>query len=394
MKSKLNYKESIEKILSARDATATAMKNVSRIARRFLEHGVYSKKIQDFRKSIFDEFDKEQSNLPTLMKGFHDFILSDFTNPIGFLSVCDFLEKKFIPDVEEAYKSYTTAFSDIYATLNVSLTNLKNAHQKLEDIERQHHEFIEEIEDLYATRTSKKNEDTFNSKIYDYRPLRENIDECYDNLNLNLSEFYKACDTFLLNYEKVENDRSIRFNMILNSLNAVVAKADELRQDSCSSFVNLNDSAMRSDISNTFTWDTMEWTTRLPALTPDLDLKFNIYDYLDNDQILRAQSAYQYAIAKKEIKFNQGVIATPGERITTVRYSGKLFKVTDNQDPIPINEDDVELKPEFARYLAVVTGKGSLHNRKVVVVCSGPTCECMDSCGMVKFIPEAYLERL
>ncbi|EAY00049.1 hypothetical protein TVAG_345970 [Trichomonas vaginalis G3] len=229
--------------------------------------------------------------------------------------------------------------------------------------------------------------EVLNHVVYEYRPFANKINDSIEAYNDELNELYKEFDNFSYKFEKLDKKRAIHYNYLLQDLETYIKNIQRSAEDVVSErFVTMNQIDARNDISTSFTFDSIDDSTKIPEIMPEITVDFDIRDYLESDQILITMQSQEYAITKVEIKYGGKILASPNERITVFKYNKKVYLVHDSNNllKIPLKPSDLIFKPEYVRYIAKVQGFENFDERQVIVVNSGDVCECLDEFGNIK----------
>lgn len=274
--------EAIQKIISAKDAIINEIKALIVLANEFLEfRNIYTKNYFARRDHVIKKLSFENLSTPTLAEGLKSFILSDFAKPTSWEHICDYIENKFIPEMESIYKSYQESIAEAQTKLNTTIEVYKNAKHEYTELLKDNICYINELEQLNANQTSKKNEDLFVNKAFNYRPFVEKMDGYLDIYNVEVDGLYKAVDIFISEFEYIDKKRAMRYNVLLTELADKLTKSthtqDELLSDL---FMEYNAIDIKSDLQTLPAWNAPEEVSSLPEEMPEENLSFDINNFL------------------------------------------------------------------------------------------------------------------
>ena len=394
----LTYKESLSKIIEAEKVHLEAIDVTKATTIKFLaskENFVNNneKNTKDFLSKIM----QQQEELGGTIKSIEFFASNSILSPLGLDQVCTFLSQIFLPRLDQIRNRYEEGFQEALKFIQKNIDVLSESETKYNEAKETQDKLCKDIEELNKNHASKKLDDKFNSDCFEFKNVQEKTLNALKDLNDADFNFHCSFDRFLSGFELIDRERAEHlqnlFLSLSDTLQEVLGKKNEIAQQILDATNHLDP---RDDVEKSFSLEELTSESKVPQQPEDVNLSFNISEYLDNQKLFEDKMKQTYAIAKEEIKGEDGSIIVPKDQrvfIISSDNDSKKVIVTNYNNSIQtkVSKDILDIKDGFNRYLAKVT-KGALEGQVVLVTYKNELCECITAYNTIEFIDQNDLE--
>lgn len=386
-----SYKESLRKIVKAKDYHIDAMNTTISATQKFLSsHETFQINNVKLLNEALSKATQIDGIAPTLAADLSYFLTKDANDPVGYEEICCFLRNSFLPILNEIQKTYQMCFNNEYEKLQIFIEKLQKYEDLMQTAEDNFKKDCEEIESANKNKGSKKAEEKFNEKAFEFKNIRQQTIDAIAEYSAVEREYMAKCDAFFSEYEQIDHDRYLQMQNLFSTVQTLIERLCDPNNEHRNDIMKKTKSIKEEE--NIMNYEIKPVETKIPSVTPNIDLDFPYAKFLDINSIFATHLSQKFAHAKQEIMKGGSILAEAGDRVIVRSVNEGVALISNHDDSLrtAVSLDVLEMRPEFDRYLATIKN-GPNEGHVVCVTDSGDLCEVITEWGTCELIKSVDL---
>ena len=390
-----NYKQSIEKIQTAKRSHIEAMDALISTTLKFLTAAEIfeNENLLPYSEilNMLQEQTKVQAEISNVLPLF---ISNDVNSPTAYDAIRSFFQNHFLPELKNIKSYYVSTFDNDFSAIQKMSTELNVVEQNYKAADAEHQKLVNNLEKHHG---NKKQEDLFNTEAFQYKTVRQACVDSIDAYNKKKYEYELECDKFFSKYEELEHSRMEKMKILFLNLSEVLTKgcekAKDLGHNINSAYDNIKCSMEYDEI---IKYEVLR-KTHLPEKHNPIknEFSFNIYEFIDPSKIFTSELHETYAISQIDILVNQTKLASVGEKVKVIsEEDGYLLYNQDKTVKTIVAKDLFQVPEKYKRYIAKIVDEENPSKNTVCVLETDENCQCITMDKEIISVPLEKIKKL